>query len=79
MLDLGHRDVVVIGGVIIGLACSSYLNRTGRKVRLIDKATVDSDEGAFYCKCGLLFLSDLPPLWQPFLSRIYFHLGTGSY
>ncbi|MGD8847874.1 MAG: FAD-dependent oxidoreductase [Desulfobacteraceae bacterium] len=65
MLDRRHSEVVVIGGGIIGLACAYYLNRAGRKVCLIEKATVGGDEGACYGNCGLLFFSDLPPLCQP--------------
>jgi glycine/D-amino acid oxidase-like deaminating enzyme len=65
MLDHRHSTVVVIGGGIIGLACAYYLNRAGRQVCLIDKATAGGDEGACYGNCGLLFFSDLPPLCQP--------------
>jgi hypothetical protein len=48
MLDLRHSEVVVIGGGIIGLACAYYLNRAGREVCLIEKATVGGDAGASY-------------------------------
>jgi D-amino-acid dehydrogenase len=65
MLNRRHSQVVVIGGGIIGLACAYYLNRAGRKVCLIEKATVGGDEGASFGNCGLLFFSDLPPLCQP--------------
>lgn len=65
MLNRRHSEVVVIGGGIIGLACAYYLNRAGRQVCLIDKATVGGDEGASFGNCGLLFFSDLPPLCQP--------------
>lgn len=65
MLNRRHSEIVVIGGGIIGLACAYYLNRAGRQVCLIDKATVGGDEGASFGNCGLLFFSDLPPLCQP--------------
>ncbi|MGD8836451.1 MAG: FAD-dependent oxidoreductase [Desulfobacteraceae bacterium] len=65
MLNRRHSEVVVIGGGIIGLACAYYLNRAGREVCLIDKATVGGEDGACYGNCGLLFFSDLPPLCQP--------------
>jgi D-amino-acid dehydrogenase len=59
-----HNEVVVIGGGIIGLACAYYLNRTGRRVCLIEKATVGGDDGgASYGNCGLLFFSDLPKMY----------------
>lgn len=66
MLNRRHSEAVVIGGGIIGLACAYYLNRAGRQVCLIEKATVGGDDGgASYGNCGLLFFSDLPPLCQP--------------
>ncbi|BBO86325.1 D-amino-acid dehydrogenase [Desulfosarcina ovata subsp. sediminis] len=58
-----HSDVLVIGGGVIGLACAYYLVRDGRSVRIIEQDTVGA--GASHGNCGLLFVSDLPPLCVP--------------
>ena len=58
-----HSDVLVIGGGVIGLACAYYLARAGRSVRIIEKETVGA--GASHGNCGLIFVSDLPPLCVP--------------
>jgi D-amino-acid dehydrogenase len=58
-----RKDVVVIGGGVIGLACAYYLAATGRSVHIVERERVGS--GASHGNCGLLFFSDLPPLCQP--------------
>jgi D-amino-acid dehydrogenase len=58
-----HSDILVVGGGVIGLACAYYLSRSGRSVRLIEQETMGS--GASHGNCGLIFVSDLPPLCAP--------------
>jgi D-amino-acid dehydrogenase len=58
-----HTDILVVGGGVIGLACAYYLARSGRSVRIIEQETMGA--GASHGNCGLLFVSDLPPLCAP--------------
>lgn len=58
-----HSDVLVIGGGVIGVACAYYLARAGKSVRIIEQETMGA--GASHGNCGLIFLSDLPPLCVP--------------
>ena len=58
-----HSDILVAGGGVIGLACAYYLSRAGRSVRIIEKETIGA--GASHGNCGLIFVSDLPPLCSP--------------
>ena len=58
-----HSDVLIIGGGAIGLACAHYLARSGCSVRIIEKSRVG--DGASHGNCGLIFVSDLPPLCVP--------------
>ncbi|MFO7713552.1 NAD(P)/FAD-dependent oxidoreductase [Desulfosarcina sp.] len=68
MIDLdtittNHSDTLVAGGGVIGLACAYYLARAGRSVRIIEKESMGA--GASHGNCGLIFVSDLPPLCAP--------------
>ncbi len=56
-------DILIIGGGIIGVSCAYYLARAGCSVRLIEKDTVGA--GASHGNCGLIYVSDLPPLCLP--------------
>lgn len=62
-LSENHSDVLIIGGGAIGLACAHELVKSGCTVRIIEKATVGA--GASHGNCGLVFVSDLPPLCVP--------------
>lgn len=59
----GTKDVVVVGGGIIGLACAHYLIQDGRRVCLIEQQRIGA--GASHGNCGLLFFSHLMPLCRP--------------
>ena len=58
-----HSDVLIAGGGIIGLACAWYLARSGLSVRIVEQETMGA--GASHGNCGLVFVSDLPPLCVP--------------
>jgi D-amino-acid dehydrogenase len=58
-----HSDILVVGGGVIGLACAYYLARSGRSVRIIEQESMGA--GASHGNCGLIFVSDLPPLCAP--------------
>lgn len=60
---MGSRDVIIIGGGVIGLACAHYLIESGARVRVIDRGLVG--EGASHGNCGLLYFSDVIPLCAP--------------
>lgn len=58
-----NRDVIIIGGGVIGLACAHYLIDSGVGVRVIDSGKVG--EGSSHGNCGLLYFSDVTPLCSP--------------
>lgn len=58
-----HSEILVVGGGVIGLSCAYYLARAGRSVRLIEQEAMGA--GASHGNCGLIFVSDLPPLCTP--------------
>jgi len=58
-----HSDILVAGGGVIGLACAYYLARAGQSVRIIEQESMGA--GASRGNCGLIFVSDLPPLCAP--------------
>ncbi|MCG8619341.1 MAG: FAD-dependent oxidoreductase [Desulfobacterales bacterium] len=57
------KDIIIIGGGIIGLACAHYLAEKGARVRIIERQKVGS--GASHGNCGLLYFSDVIPLCAP--------------
>jgi D-amino-acid dehydrogenase len=59
----GARDVVVIGGGVIGTACAYYLMRAGWRVTLIDRGQVGC--GSSHANCGLVCPSHILPLAEP--------------
>jgi D-amino-acid dehydrogenase len=58
-----NRDVIIIGGGVIGLACAHYLIDSGVGVRVLDSGKVG--EGSSHGNCGLLYFSDVMPLCSP--------------
>ena len=58
-----QSDCLVIGGGVVGVACAYYLNRAGRKVRVLEKGSIGC--GSSYGNCGLISPSHALPLPQP--------------
>jgi D-amino-acid dehydrogenase len=61
--ESSHSDILVVGGGVIGLACAYYLARSGQSIRIIEQEAMGA--GASHGNCGLIFISDLPPLCAP--------------
>lgn len=57
------KEVVIIGGGVIGLATAHYLLEEGANVRIIEKNEIG--KGASHGNCGLLCFSDVAPLCSP--------------
>ena len=57
------KDVVVIGGGIMGLCCAYYLHKEGHRVQVLDKS--DLAGGASYVNAGYLTPSHIIPLAAP--------------
>ncbi|MGB5394479.1 MAG: FAD-dependent oxidoreductase [Lutimonas sp.] len=58
-----QKEVVIIGGGIIGLCSAYYLQKEGHQVTIIDQSAMDS--GASYINAGYLSPSHLIPLSAP--------------
>ena len=57
------KEVIIVGGGIIGLACAHYLLESGSSVRIIEKNNIGN--GASHGNCGLLYFSDVKPMCSP--------------
>jgi len=57
------KNVIVIGGGVIGLCSAYYLSKAGHKVTVIDQSTMDF--GASYVNAGYLTPSHIMPLAAP--------------
>jgi D-amino-acid dehydrogenase len=57
------KNVIVIGGGIIGLSCAYYLRKEGHTVTVIDKSNMSG--GASYVNAGYLTPSHIIPLASP--------------
>ncbi|MCK7589106.1 FAD-dependent oxidoreductase [Subsaxibacter sp. CAU 1640] len=57
------KNVIVIGGGIIGLCSAYYLHKEGHKVAIIDQSNMDG--GASYVNAGYLSPSHIVPLSAP--------------
>ena len=58
-----NKEVIIIGGGVIGLACAHYLIDNGARVRIIEKDEIG--DGSSHGNCGLLYFSDVIPLCSP--------------
>ena len=58
-----NKDIIVIGGGIIGLCSAYYLQKDGHKVTVVDQSNMDA--GASYVNAGYLSPSHIIPLSAP--------------
>lgn len=57
------KQVIVIGGGVIGAACAYYLSRAGWQVTVVDRGAFGM--GCSHANCGLICPSHLLPLAEP--------------
>ena len=57
------KNILIIGGGIVGLSCAYYLHKEGNQVTVIDKSAMDG--GASYVNAGYLTPSHIIPLASP--------------
>ena len=58
-----QKEVIVIGGGIIGLCSAYYLQKAGHHVIIVDQSNLDA--GASYVNAGYLSPSHIIPLSAP--------------
>ncbi|WP_062054604.1 NAD(P)/FAD-dependent oxidoreductase [Aquimarina longa] len=58
-----NKEVIIIGGGIIGLCSAYYLHKEGHQVTILDQSSMDS--GASYVNAGYLSPSHIIPLAAP--------------
>jgi D-amino-acid dehydrogenase len=58
-----NKEVVIIGGGIIGLCCAYYLQQDGHQVTIVDKSNLSS--GASHVNAGYITPSHIIPLAAP--------------
>jgi glycine/D-amino acid oxidase-like deaminating enzyme len=56
-------DIVVVGGGVVGLACARSLQRTGRRVTLVDEGEIG--RGCSFGNAGLIAVDHILPLARP--------------
>ncbi|MGB5378785.1 NAD(P)/FAD-dependent oxidoreductase [Muriicola sp.] len=57
------KQVLIIGGGIVGLSCAYFLHKEGHQITVIDKSAMDA--GASYVNAGYLTPSHIIPLASP--------------
>ena len=57
------KNIVIIGGGIVGLCSAYYLQKEGHQITLIDKSDISA--GASYVNAGFLTPSHIVPLAAP--------------
>ncbi len=57
------RDIIIIGGGIVGLTCAYFLNKAGREVTVIDEGNITNSTS--FGNAGLLSAFDKSPLSCP--------------
>ena len=59
------KEVIVIGGGVIGLSCAYFLTQEGHKVRLIDRMPEGDKKGCSFGNAGYVCPSHFVPLAAP--------------
>lgn len=62
-MSVTPKQVIIIGGGVIGLACAHYLSKSGWSVTVLDRGKVG--KGASHGNCGLVCPSHVLPLAEP--------------
>jgi D-amino-acid dehydrogenase len=62
-LSSAKRDVVVVGGGVVGAACAYYLRQAGRQVTIVDRGRFGG--GCSHGNCGYVCPSHVLPLAAP--------------
>ncbi|MEM7038324.1 MAG: FAD-dependent oxidoreductase [Bacteroidota bacterium] len=57
------KDILIVGGGIVGLCCAYYLMESGHRVRIVDAGGLDA--GCSYGNAGMLAASHVVPLAAP--------------
>ena len=57
------KEIVIVGGGIVGLSCAYYLQKEGHKVTVLDKS--DMSSGASYVNAGYITPSHIIPMAAP--------------
>src|SRR6516164_9827740 len=60
---MSNRQVIVIGGGVIGAACAYYLSSSGWQVTMVDRGQFG--RGCSHANCGIICPSHLLPLAEP--------------
>ena len=64
-MTTNKNDIIIIGGGIIGLACTHYWVDQGTNVTIKEDQQIGPGAGASHGHCGLLFFSDVIALCAP--------------
>lgn len=57
------KEVIIIGGGIVGLCCAWHLHAAGVRVTIVDKS--DFTDGCSYGNAGMIVPSHFTPLASP--------------
>lgn len=55
-----NKEIIIVGGGVIGLSCAHYLAASGARVTIIERDKIG--DGASHGNCGLLCFDDIIPL-----------------
>jgi len=67
-MSSAQRDVLIVGGGVIGLACAYYLRRQGARVAVLDRGPIGG--GCSHANCGFVSPSHVLPLAEPGIIKV---------